>query len=333
MFYAVRHFTRYRYSKPIWQSVMEVRMHPRSEAIQRCFTFQLSVSPRARIFSHTDHNGNQIHHFDIPEPHKQLTVVTDALVDVDPPAPLPESLGPDAWEQLDELIARDDYWDMMMPSTFARTSPELEAFANECGVAERKGDPLQLLLDLNTKLYNAFAYVKESTTVDSPIEHALSSRQGVCQDFAHIMISLLRNLRIPSRYVSGYLFHDSGHTDRSIGGATHAWVEARLPEIGWVGFDPTNNLVAGERHIRTAIGRDYADVPPTVGTLKGSAKSELLVRVRVTPSDAVLPPDQELASDQEWSRFLESSDQPEIQAAVQQQQQQEQETQQQQQQQ
>jgi transglutaminase-like putative cysteine protease len=330
MFYAIRHFTRFRYSKQIWQSVMEVRMHPRSETAQRCFTFQLSVSPRARIFSHTDHNGNLIHHFDIPEPHRQLTIVADALVDVDPPAPLPESLGPDAWERLDELIARDDYWDMLMPSTFARSSPELEAFAEECGVSQRAGDPLQMLLDLNTRLYNSLAYVRESTTVDSPIEHALVSRQGVCQDFAHIMISLVRNLHVPCRYVSGYLFHDGAHLDRSTNGATHAWVEALLPDVGWVGFDPTNNLITGERHIRTATGRDYADVPPTVGTLKGSAKSEMHVRVRVTPSDAVLPPDQELASDQEWSRFLQSNEQSEIQAAIQQQQQQEQEAQQQQ---
>jgi transglutaminase-like putative cysteine protease len=330
MFYAIRHYTRFRYSKPIWQSVMEVRMHPRSEIAQRCFTFQLSVSPRARIFSHTDHNGNLLHHFDIPEPHKQLTIIADALVDVDPPAPLPESLGPDAWERLDELIARDDYWDMLMPSTYARTSPELQSFAEECGVSERQGDPLQVLIDLNTKLYNSLAYVKESTRVDSPIEQALGSRQGVCQDFAHIMISLVRNLHVPCRYVSGYLFHDGAHLDRSVNGATHAWVEALLPDVGWIGFDPTNNLITGERHIRTATGRDYADVPPTVGTLKGSAKSEMTVRVRVTPSDAVLPPDQELASDQEWSRFLESNEQNEIQAAIQQQQQQEQEAQQQQ---
>jgi transglutaminase-like putative cysteine protease len=120
--------------------------------------------------------------------------------------------------------------------------------------------------------------------------------------------------------VSGYLYHDQLHPDRSADGATHAWAEALLPELGWLGFDPTNNLTAGERHIRTATGRDYSDVPPTVGTMKGSAKSELQVRVRVTPSDAVLPPDQELASDHEWSRFLESNALAEVLAAQQQQQ-------------
>ena len=321
MFYAIRHYNRYRYSRAVWQSAMEVRMHPRNEQFQRCFTFQLSVSPRARIFTHNDHNGNIVHHFDIPEPHRQLAVIADALVDVDTPDPLPRRLGPHAWRDLDKLIASEDYWDMLMPSHFARPSPELEEFAQSCGAAQRSGDPLQLLLQVNTAMYERFAYVKESTKVDSPIEDALQSGGGVCQDFTHIFIALARGLRVPCRYVSGYLYHDELHEDRSMDGATHAWAEALLPEVGWVGFDPTNNLIAGERHIRTATGRDYSDVPPTVGTMKGSAKSELQVRVRVTPSEAVLPPDQELASDQEWSRFLESNELAEIVAAQQQQQQ------------
>ena len=322
MYYAVRHFTRYRYSRPVWQSVMEVRMHPRSEHMQRCFTFQLSVSPRARIFRYVDHLGNNVHHFDVPAPHKHLTMVADALVEVDAPTDLPRSLGPNAWQELDEMIGQEDYWDMLQPSYFARPSIELQQFAAEFRIAERDGrDPLEIVLYLNETVYGAFQYVKQSTNVDSPIEDALRSRQGVCQDFAHIMIALARNLRIPCRYVSGYLCHDSFHHDRSADGATHAWLEALLPGLGWVGFDPTNNLIAGERHIRTAVGRDYADVPPTIGVMKGSAQTELQVRVRVTPSDALLPPDQEFAADQEWSQFLERDQEAEALQAAQQQQQ------------
>ncbi len=321
MFYAVRHFTRFRYSRPVSQSVMEVRMHPRSEYMQRCFTFQLSVSPRARIFSHTDHFGNLVHHFDIPASHNQLTVIADALVEVDDPPELPSELGPEAWNELDDMIEHEDYWDMLRPSRFSRTSPELESLARELGVQKRSGDPLQVLLKLNSDLYDAFSYVKASTSVDSPIEEALRSRQGVCQDFAHVMTALVRGLRVPCRYVSGYLHHDPEHADRSGDGASHAWVEALLPGIGWLGFDPTNNLLAGSRHIRTAMGRDYADVPPTLGTMKGRASSELQVRVRVTPSEAILPPDQEFASDEEWSRFLEKDQESEIAIAQQQQQQ------------
>lgn len=322
MFYAIRHFTRFRYSRPVWQSVMELRMQPRSEQTQRCFTFQLSVSPQARVFSYQDHVGNLVHHFDVPGQHRQLTIIADALVDVETPAPLPESLGPNAWDELDTMIHLDDYWDMLMPSHFARTSPELEALAKEFGVDQRGGrEPLELLTTLNRQLYHHFSYVKRSTHVDAAIEEAIRSRQGVCQDFAHIMISMVRNLRIPCRYVSGYLHRDAEHADRSDEGATHAWAEALLPRIGWVGFDPTNNLIVGGRHIRTAIGRDYADVSPTVGTMKGSAETELQVRVRVIPSDAVLPPDKEFAADEEWSRFLENDQQEEKLHAQQQQQQ------------
>ncbi len=320
MFYAIRHFTRYRYSRFVWQSMMEVRMHPRSEGNQRCFIFQLSVNPRARIFSYTDTRGNLVHHFDLPARHRQLTIISDALVNIDAQQSIPETMEYGVWNELEQLIEQKDYWDMLMPSHFARPSPELEELAKELGVVERDGrSPLAFLRDLAGGVYRSFSYVKKSTAVNSPIEHALHSRQGVCQDFAHIMITLVRQAQIPCRYVSGYLYHSAENADRSADGATHAWVEALLPGLGWVGFDPTNNLLVGERHIRTAVGRDYADVPPTMGTMKGKSDTELQVRVRVTPSQAVLPPDEEFAADEEWSQFLEEDQQSQVIHAQQQQ--------------
>jgi transglutaminase-like putative cysteine protease len=313
MFYAIRHFTRYRYTRPVWQSMLEVRMHPRSETNQRCFTFRLSVNPRARIFSFLDYLGNQVHHFDLPSHHREITIVADALVNVDPPAPVPEALPPESWTDLRRILDEDDHWQMLMPSHYARECAQLDGLARELGVDTADGrDPLTLVRHINQGIHRAFEYVRKSTAVNSPIEVSLSSRQGVCQDFAHIMIALVRALGIPCRYVSGYLFHDESCHDRSAEGATHAWVEALLPHIGWVGFDPTNDLIAGGRHIRTAIGRDYADVPPTLGTMKGRTETELHVRVRVTPSQALLPPDQEFAADEEWSLFLESDQQAQI---------------------
>ena len=321
MFYAIRHFTRYRYSHPVWQSMMEVRMHPRSEGNQRCFVFQLSVNPRARIFPYTDSRGNLVHHFDLPSRHCQLTIISDALVNIDSQPAIPETMEYAAWKDLELLIEQKDYWDMLMPSHFARTSPEVEELAKEIGVAQIDGrNPLAYLHDLANGVYRTFKYVKKSTAVNSPIEDALRSRQGVCQDFAHIMITLVRRAQIPCRYVSGYIYHSSESDDRTAAGATHAWVEALLPGIGWIGFDPTHNLLSGERHIRTAVGRDYADVPPTMGTMKGKADTELQVRVRVTPSKAVLPPDEEFAADEEWSQFLEDDQQSQLIHAEQQQQ-------------
>jgi transglutaminase-like putative cysteine protease len=321
MFYAIRHFTRYRYSHYVWQSMMEVRMHPRSEGTQRCFVFQLSVNPRARIFGYTDFYGNLVHHFDLPSRHGHLTIISDALVNIDGPPSIPEVMEYEGWQDLEELVEKNDYWDMLMPSHFARSSPELEELAAEIGATERNGrSPLAFLRDIASGVHRSFNYVKKSTEVNSPIEDALRSRQGVCQDFAHIMIALVRNARIPCRYVSGYLYHSNDNSHPSADGATHAWVEALLPSIGWVGFDPTINRLAGENHIRTAIGRDYADVPPTMGVMKGKADTQLQVRVRVTPSQAVLPPDEEFAADEEWSQFLDETQQSHLVDAQQQQQ-------------
>jgi len=307
MYYSIRHLTKFAYKTPVSESIMETRMHPRSDAMQRCLTFHLSVSPRCRVFSYRDHLANHIHHFDIPNQHGQLVIVAEALVEMQPHEPLPASLGEGAWEELDRLVREGDFWEMILPSEFATPTPALEALADELNVV-RRGDPLALLLELNEKIYKMFDYKPKSTKADSPIDLALTTRAGVCQDFAHIMITLVRTrLQIPCRYVSGYLYHGAQFKDRSDDSATHAWVECFLPEVGWLGFDPTNNLLALDRHIRTAIGRDYSDVPPTHGIYRGRTKSELTVAVRVTPSEGTPSLDRELPVPEDWSILVEKA--------------------------
>jgi transglutaminase-like putative cysteine protease len=325
MYYSIRHVTKFRYSAHVSESLMEARMQPRSDGPQRCLSFQLMVQPKARVQYYRDYLGNTVHHFDVPGRHKQLSIVADALVDVQPPPPLPESLGHSAWDELDGMIAAGDYIEMLMPSHFGQSTELLEEFAQELDVESRakarRSDPLEFVLNLNALLYTKIAYVPKSTRVDSPIDHALESRQGVCQDFAHIMIGLTRRIGIPCRYVSGYLFHKAGDKSRSAEGATHAWVETLLPGLGWVGLDPTNNVLAGEGHVRTAVGRDYADVPPTKGVFKGSAESQLLVSVHVAPSDA--PPFDADSGVEDWALALrEDGLEPDVAAQQQQQQQQ-----------
>jgi transglutaminase-like putative cysteine protease len=307
MYYSIRHLTKFLYSNPVSESMMETRMHPRSDQNQRCLTFHLSVSPRCRVFSYRDHLANQVHHFDIPGQHGQLVIVAESLVEVQPAPQIPSFLAPDAWDELDSIIEQDDYWEMLLPSEFATATPALDSLAEELDV-RRRDDPLMVLHQLNEQVYNHFEYVPKSTKADSPIDLALLTHAGVCQDFAHVMITLVRSkLRIPCRYVSGYLFHGHSDHDRSVNSATHAWVEALLPQLGWVGFDPTNWLVAGDRHIRTAIGRDYADVPPTHGIFRGRANSELTVAVRVTPSQGTPPLDQEMPVPEDWSILVEKA--------------------------
>ena len=316
MHLSINHVTRFRYSAPITESVMELRLQPLSEGAQRCLKFDLSLRPAARLSAYRDHLGNLVHYFDIPGRHLQLVITAQALVETSPGPALPEALDAAAWDELDSLLAEGDYWDMLMPSHFARPTDHLRDLARELGV-RRRDDPLTVLRELNAAIYDAFDYVPQSTQVDSPIDDALRARKGVCQDYSNIMIALARGLRIPCRYVSGYLFHRVEYKDRSARDATHAWVEALLPGLGWVGFDPTNNLLAGERHIRIAVGRDYADVPPTRGVFKGAAESELSVAVQVKPADE--------AESDEALRLLASTSPPaEAESAAQQQQQQQQ---------
>ena len=289
MYYSIRHTTRFRYSSTISQSVMEVRMKPRTEGIQHCLKFKLATNPRAQVLSYQDHLGNAVHHFDIPSNHSQLVVVAESLVHMGSAEGVPDALGLEAWDVLEAMTVSIDCADFLAPSEFARPAPGLTELAVELG-ATRRADPLTVLREIMAGMAKSFAYCPRTTEVDSPIDQALRERKGVCQDFSHIMIALARPLGVPCRYVSGYLFHrddDQGSGDD----ATHAWVEALLPGLGWMGFDPTNNTVAAERHIRVAVGRDYADVPPTRGVFQGDANSELSVAVQVAPSDAPLPDD------------------------------------------
>jgi transglutaminase-like putative cysteine protease len=280
VYYRISHLTRFHYNAAVSEALMELRMHPRTETHQRCLDFQLNVAPRAQILTYRDYLGNSVHHFSLPAAHRQLSVLVDSIVEMTPWPEVPSSLPPEAWDELDATVEGGDFWEMLLPGHFARPTERLRALMRELG-AERRDDPLSLCLEMNTRLYETFRYEPGSTVVDSPIDHALALRQGVCQDFAHIMIALLRELRIPARYVSGYLYHGKDDHDRSSEGATHAWLEAWLPALGWFGLDPTNNLTARDRHIRTAIGRDYADVPPTRGVFKGDAETKLSVGVSV----------------------------------------------------
>lgn len=281
MNYTIRHITRFQYSSPIYESMMELYMQPRTEGSQRTLHFDVTVLPRASIHVYRDYLGNTVSHFGIARSHSRLLITAASLVEINPLPPLPVALDENAWAQIDAETAHNDYWDMLMPSQYVQYPAALAQLSRDLYANERHDDPLTLLYHLNTAIYNAFDYASDVTAVDSPIDVALEARQGVCQDFAHIMIALVRGLGIPCRYVSGYLYTGAQYNDRSRVDASHAWVEAWLPGLGWTGFDPTNNLIAGERHIRVAVGCDYADVPPTRGLFKGDAKTELSVEVQV----------------------------------------------------
>ncbi|QPC84142.1 transglutaminase family protein [Phototrophicus methaneseepsis] len=300
MYYAVSHLTIYKYSAPVTDSVMELRVQPRTDDIQRCVRFNLDVRPKATSSMHRDYLGNIIHNFDVPSAHERLALKAESVVEIGIVPEVPDSMDESAWEALDAATASDrDLYDMLLPGQFTKSTALLEQFAKEIDW-RRRGDPLSLVRELTAAIYNAFDYESHVTRVDSPIDVALAARGGVCQDFTHIMLTLTRQLGIPSRYVSGYLFH---RDDRSDEDASHAWVECWLPGLGWIGLDPTNNLIVGDRHIRVTVAQDYATAAPSKGVFKGGAETELEVRVMVAKLDTVPVEESTLAPDMILPQF------------------------------
>jgi transglutaminase-like putative cysteine protease len=279
MQYRVRHTTRQYYDRPVRENVVEVRLRPRSDDGQQCRAFALATMPHAKPAEFTDYLGNHVHTFNVPMRHQELVFVAESVVDILPTVTQAHTPASRSWAAIDTLTAAPHYWEMASPTARTADTPLLGQLAAELGVG-RSDDPLADVKTLNRRLHDALAYQSGVTEVDSPIDEALHVRGGVCQDFSHIMLALLRNyLRMPCRYVSGYLFHRDD--DKSAEDGSHAWVEAYLPGTGWVGFDPTNNVQTGERHIRVAYGRDYDDVAPARGIFQGQADSQLTVAVSV----------------------------------------------------
>ncbi len=278
MRYEIEHVSRYRYTAPVRRCVMSLCLRPRDDRGQRLLHFEIKTAPPASLSYETDAFGNTKHVLNVHREHEVLEVTTHCTVETAPAAALPGSLGADAWEAVRSWGQSLTHWDFMHASAVARPSAALTAFMERLAIAPA-GDPLVSLLRLSDTLSDSFEYVPGVTSAVSPIEHILETGRGVCQDYAHVMIAIVRSWGLPARYVSGYMYV----TDQAPETATHAWVECRLPDLGWVGFDPTNRRLADARYVRIAVGRDYQDVAPTRGVLLGGGESELEVDVRMQP--------------------------------------------------
>ncbi|MDE2764366.1 MAG: transglutaminase family protein [Gemmatimonadota bacterium] len=279
--HTIEHTLDFRYSAPVHASVMTLYLCPLQDRNQVLLEFAVESDPGGRVFAFRGPFNNRGHFLDRPNPHRRLTVRARCTVEVGPVRQPPDRLGPNGWEDLRACIREPELWLMLQSSRFTHPSPTLEAFMRTHGL-EAGDDPLTTALELRETLYHTFEYAPGSTAADSPIERILESGRGVCQDYAHVMTAILRMWGIPCRYVSGYL---GPGTARSASGESHAWVECWFPGPGWVGLDPTNNTGGDERHVRVAVGRDYADVPPTRGVYRGWAESVLTPAVTVTRED------------------------------------------------
>ena len=275
--YTVEHTMRYDYETPVQASVMTLYLCPLRDRAQTLREFSVRTDPEGRLFEFTDPFGNTAHFLDRPRPHARFEVKARSRVEVGPLASAPERLEPGATEALRRAVQTPELWPLANPSRFVRPSPALEKFmaAHDIALGE---DPLVSARELCAKLHDVFEYIPGHTRVDSPIEEILETGRGVCQDYAHVMASIMRGWGVPCRYVSGYLGPEAAGEAT---GESHAWVECWFPGVGWTGFDPTNNIEGGERHVRVAVGRDYTDVPPSRGVFRGTTGSVLGSEVRV----------------------------------------------------
>ena len=278
--YKIEHVSRYRYTSRVRQCTMVLCLEPRNDRRQRLLDFEIEAHPAGGLNREIDSFGNPRHVLDVHRAHRILEVTARSTVESRPPPALPTRLGTGAWREIRARAGSFANWDFTRPSPLVRASPGLDTFVERHGI-RRGNDPLQSLLRLSDTLHRRLHYIPGATSAESPVDHVLETDRGVCQDYAHVMIAIARSWDIPARYVSGYL-HVTGETGEHLpDNATHAWVECRLPDLGWIGFDPTNRSLAGPGHVRIAAGRDYRDVSPTRGVIQGGGETRLEVTVGV----------------------------------------------------
>jgi len=279
--FRIQHTTRYVYEDTVRDSANQVMLYPVNDEHQAVLQQVITISGNPVIHIHEDYFGNKVGTFTFAQPHHEMVIHSQVTVDTRakelPADDAPQDL---QWSELKTLRHNIDFIDFFQVERFAAIS-EIEAIVNDerC----KNCTALETGKHFNKYVYDNFQYKKGITTVETTISEIWNLKSGVCQDFAHILLVLLRLVGIPSRYVSGYICpNKSGMRGE---GATHAWVEAYLPYYGWLGLDPTNNCIVNEQHVKLAVGKDFSDCSPVKGTYRGTSNHTLEVGVTVTYED------------------------------------------------
>ncbi len=291
MLFRIKHVTRYIYEQPAFDSRNIVRLAPIDAPDQRRLAFNLEVTPAAAVVEFSDAFGNLAHSIDIHPPHTELVISSTSVVDrIVPPAPPPAPIAIRDYLTGDTVRTKE-YAEFLNPSRYVPFSERLRKFFWSVR-PELSEDVATYTERMIHYVRNQFAYDGGTTHVHSTVDDILTLGGGVCQDFAHLSIGLLRLAGIPARYVSGYLApapaKDANAAPPEL--ASHAWIEAMLPGTGWTGFDPTHRIRTIVRHIRIAVGRDYNDLPPVSGVYESKGGTRLMayeLEVSQTSHDAV----------------------------------------------
>jgi transglutaminase-like putative cysteine protease len=275
----IQHESRFTYAEAVEEAVAEVRMEPVSDAHQTCRSFHLAVSPPTEVNRYQDGFGNRVHHFNVLGAHDQVRILAAAVVETHPRPHNPTSCQAVYPLDSDQLgLEEVDFVRFRGP---VRPSPRLAPVLD--ALRPFSGAPLgDLVLRVSHYIHDRFEYARDVTLASSPVDDLLEQGKGVCQDFTHLMIAVMRSFGVPARYVSGYVHRPNSESQ------SHAWCEVWLPALGWVGVDPTNDCAVTEHFIKVAVGRDFTDVPPNKGVYRGRAQEGIHVRVE-TRELATLP--------------------------------------------
>lgn len=277
----IRYITAFAYEDPVWNSHNVLRACPVTDAYQNLLSYELEIEPRATIRSHVDRWGTRVDAFSVRQPHTRLVVTAESVVETvarPRPAPVPCRL-------LEEDSFRSEHWIYLQPSAHTRAGPGIEAAAH--AAVEGAASVTEAVEAVDRFVHESMDYRPGSTVIGVDVDSVYANRSGVCQDFSHLAIALLRAVGVPARYVSGYFYAaDATDPGASVGEPvtvqTHAWVEAAIPGGGWLAIDPTNAAAVGERHVVIGRGRDYDDVTPLRGVYSGRSEASLAVEVTMT---------------------------------------------------
>jgi transglutaminase-like putative cysteine protease len=271
----IRHATKVRYQGPVRASYNEVRMTPLALPGQTVLSTRVSTEVPTRIWGYTDYWGTLVSSFDIPPAHRDLVIRATATVETAAPPGLARPL---PWPELTGRAGGGRLLEYLAPTRRTAVAPGLAEAARQRVAG---ADPLEAAAAIASWVGSRVAYVPGATEVQTGAQQAWDQGQGVCQDMAHLTVALLREVGLPARYVSGYLYPEpEARPGDSVAGQSHAWVEYWTGE--WAACDPTNGAAVGERHVVVARGRDYADVPPFKGIYQGAPGSSMDVTVRLT---------------------------------------------------
>jgi transglutaminase-like putative cysteine protease len=271
----VVHTTGYVYDAPVTRSFNEARLTPRADSRQNVILNRVETVPATRAYRYTDYWGTAVTAFDLHAPHTELEVTGSSVVETEPFAEPTEEL---SWDELQGGRVVDRFDEMLSPTAYVPRDRKLSTVARQLSRGE---EPAKAVVRAAEWVHKEMDYIAGTTSVHTSALEAFAERRGVCQDYAHLTLVLLRSMGIPSRYVSGYLHPKPGAAiGETVAGQSHAWIEAWTGQ--WWGYDPTNNLAVNEQHVSVGVGRDYADVPPLKGVFSGGGSTDLEVVVEVT---------------------------------------------------